>query len=202
VDAYREQLDSLCRRHVESVRILPRDHLWLVVIYGSKIKGDARLFTSAIKLGHVPLSPRSLPRTLGMIRRPVSLSGVTSGSFSISDADCDSHSFSRCGACTSTWCLMSSLLRDGCLSHLLGTSVGSSSIHPRCDQALLLLQEFVSFRHPYIPTPPIPTVSSDPGQKHMDAAEYCLKYLAGTVNLCIHYGRTKGGAKSNTGLSH
>ncbi len=25
----------------------------------------------------------------------------------------------------------------------------------------------------------------------MDAAEYCLKYLAGTVNLCIHYGRTK-----------
>jgi hypothetical protein len=30
-----------------------------------------------------------------------------------------------------------------------------------------------------------------PGQKHMDAAEYCLKYLAGTVNLCIHYGRTK-----------
>ena len=32
-----------------------------------------------------------------------------------------------------------------------------------------------------------------PGQKHMDAAEYCLKYLAGTVNLCIHYGRTKDG---------
>jgi hypothetical protein len=27
----------------------------------------------------------------------------------------------------------------------------------------------------------------------MDAAEYCLKYLAGTVNLCIHYGRTKDG---------
>ncbi len=25
-----------------------------------------------------------------------------------------------------------------------------------------------------------------PGQKHMDAAEYCLKYLAGTVNLCTH----------------
>jgi hypothetical protein len=32
-----------------------------------------------------------------------------------------------------------------------------------------------------------------PGQNHMDAAEYCLKYLAGTVNLCIHYGRTKDG---------
>ncbi len=33
-----------------------------------------------------------------------------------------------------------------------------------------------------------------PGQqKHMDAAEYCLKCLAGTVNLCIHYGRTKDG---------
>ena len=32
-----------------------------------------------------------------------------------------------------------------------------------------------------------------PGQKHMDAAEYCLKYLAGTVDLCIHYGRTKDG---------
>jgi hypothetical protein len=110
------------------------------LIYGgSKIKGDTRLFTSAIKLGHVPLSSRSLPRTLGMIWRPVSLSGVTSGSFSISDADGDSHSFSRCGACTSTWCLMSSLLRDGCLSHLLGTSVCSSSIHPRCDQALLFL---------------------------------------------------------------
>jgi hypothetical protein len=30
-----------------------------------------------------------------------------------------------------------------------------------------------------------------PGQKHMDADEYCPKYLAGTVNLCIHYGRTK-----------
>jgi hypothetical protein len=30
-----------------------------------------------------------------------------------------------------------------------------------------------------------------PGQKHMDTAEYCLKYLAGTVNLCIQYGRTK-----------
>ena len=68
------------------------------LIYGSKIKGDARLFTSAIKLGHVPLSPRSLPRTLGMIRRPVSLSGVTSGSFSIRDADGDSLSFSRCEA--------------------------------------------------------------------------------------------------------
>ena len=27
----------------------------------------------------------------------------------------------------------------------------------------------------------------------MDAAEYCLKYLAGTVNLCIQYGRTKDG---------
>jgi hypothetical protein len=27
----------------------------------------------------------------------------------------------------------------------------------------------------------------------MDAAEYCLKYLAGTVDLCIHYGRTKDG---------
>jgi hypothetical protein len=32
-----------------------------------------------------------------------------------------------------------------------------------------------------------------PGQKHMDAAKYCLKYLAGTVDLCIHYGRTKDG---------
>ena len=32
-----------------------------------------------------------------------------------------------------------------------------------------------------------------PGQKHIDAAEYCLKYLAGTENLCIHYGRTKDG---------
>jgi hypothetical protein len=36
-----------------------------------------------------------------------------------------------------------------------------------------------------------------PGQKHMDAAEYCLKlsqkYLAGTANLCIHYCRTKDG---------
>ena len=32
-----------------------------------------------------------------------------------------------------------------------------------------------------------------PGQNHMDAAEYCLKYLAGTVNLCIHYGRTNDG---------
>ena len=32
-----------------------------------------------------------------------------------------------------------------------------------------------------------------PGQKYMDAAEYCLKYLAGTVDLCIHYGRTKDG---------
>ena len=32
-----------------------------------------------------------------------------------------------------------------------------------------------------------------PGQKHIDAAEYCLKYLAGTVNLCTHYGRTKDG---------
>jgi hypothetical protein len=27
----------------------------------------------------------------------------------------------------------------------------------------------------------------------MDAAEYCLKYLAATVNLCIHYVRTKDG---------
>jgi hypothetical protein len=27
----------------------------------------------------------------------------------------------------------------------------------------------------------------------MDAAEYCLKYLAGTADLCIHYGRTKDG---------
>jgi hypothetical protein len=27
----------------------------------------------------------------------------------------------------------------------------------------------------------------------MDTAEYCLKYLAGTANLCIHYGRTKDG---------
>jgi hypothetical protein len=27
----------------------------------------------------------------------------------------------------------------------------------------------------------------------MDAAEYWLKYRAGTVNLCIHYGRTKDG---------
>jgi hypothetical protein len=27
----------------------------------------------------------------------------------------------------------------------------------------------------------------------LDAAEYCLKYLAGTVDLCIHYGRTKDG---------
>ena len=25
----------------------------------------------------------------------------------------------------------------------------------------------------------------------MDVAEYCLKYLAGTADLCIHYGRTK-----------
>jgi len=25
----------------------------------------------------------------------------------------------------------------------------------------------------------------------MDAAEYCLKYLSGTADLCIHYGRTK-----------
>ena len=32
-----------------------------------------------------------------------------------------------------------------------------------------------------------------PGQKHMDAAEYCLKYLSGTADLCIHYGRTKDG---------
>jgi len=30
-------------------------------------------------------------------------------------------------------------------------------------------------------------------QKHMDAAEYSLKYLAGTANLCIHDGRTKDG---------
>jgi hypothetical protein len=27
----------------------------------------------------------------------------------------------------------------------------------------------------------------------MDAAEYYLKYLAGTANLCIHYDRTKDG---------
>jgi hypothetical protein len=27
----------------------------------------------------------------------------------------------------------------------------------------------------------------------MDPAEYCLKYLAGTVNLCIHYDRTEDG---------
>ena len=27
----------------------------------------------------------------------------------------------------------------------------------------------------------------------MDAAEYCLKYLAGTADLCIQYGRTKDG---------
>jgi hypothetical protein len=27
----------------------------------------------------------------------------------------------------------------------------------------------------------------------MDAAEYCLKYLAETMNLRIHYGRTKDG---------
>jgi hypothetical protein len=27
----------------------------------------------------------------------------------------------------------------------------------------------------------------------MDAAEYCLKYLSGTADLCIHYGRTKDG---------
>jgi hypothetical protein len=27
----------------------------------------------------------------------------------------------------------------------------------------------------------------------MGAAEYCLKYLVGTVTLCIHYGRTKDG---------
>ena len=32
-----------------------------------------------------------------------------------------------------------------------------------------------------------------PGQNHMDAAEYCLKYLAGTANLCIHCARTKDG---------
>jgi hypothetical protein len=32
-----------------------------------------------------------------------------------------------------------------------------------------------------------------PGQRHVDAVEYCLKYLAGTVNLCLHYGRTKDG---------
>jgi hypothetical protein len=28
---------------------------------------------------------------------------------------------------------------------------------------------------------------------HMDAAEYCLKYLAGTANLRIHYDRTMDG---------
>jgi hypothetical protein len=27
----------------------------------------------------------------------------------------------------------------------------------------------------------------------MDTAGYCLKYLAGTADLCIHYGRTKDG---------
>ena len=27
----------------------------------------------------------------------------------------------------------------------------------------------------------------------MDAAKYCLKYLAGTANLCVRYGRTKDG---------
>ena len=27
----------------------------------------------------------------------------------------------------------------------------------------------------------------------MDAAEYCLRYMAVTVNLLIHYGRTKDG---------
>ncbi len=32
-----------------------------------------------------------------------------------------------------------------------------------------------------------------PGQKYMDDAEYCLKYLAGTADLCIHYGSTKDG---------
>jgi hypothetical protein len=32
-----------------------------------------------------------------------------------------------------------------------------------------------------------------PGQKHMDADEHCLKYLAGTADLCIQYGRTQDG---------
>jgi hypothetical protein len=27
----------------------------------------------------------------------------------------------------------------------------------------------------------------------MDAAEYCLKYLEGTADLCIHYDHTKDG---------
>jgi hypothetical protein len=39
------------------------------------------------------------------------------------------------------------------------------------------------------------------GQKHMDAAEYCLKYLAGTANLCIHYGRTKDGKSEGRDLN-
>jgi hypothetical protein len=30
-----------------------------------------------------------------------------------------------------------------------------------------------------------------PGQKHLDAVEYCLKYFAGPADLCIHYGCTK-----------
>jgi hypothetical protein len=32
-----------------------------------------------------------------------------------------------------------------------------------------------------------------PGQKLMDTAQCCLKYLAGTTDLCIHYGHTKDG---------
>ena len=35
----------------------------------------------------------------------------------------------------------------------------------------------------------------------MDAAEYCLKYLAGTENLCIRYGCTKC-TKSDALLEH
>lgn len=41
-----------------------------------------------------------------------------------------------------------------------------------------------------------------PGQKHMDAAEYCLKYLSGTADLCIHYGRTKDGHIEGRGLNN
>ena len=40
-----------------------------------------------------------------------------------------------------------------------------------------------------------------PGQKHMDVAECCLKYLAGTADLCIHYGRTKDGKIDNASQS-
>jgi len=41
------------------------------------------------------------------------------------------------------------------------------------------------------PTLSCQSLCNDQGKKHMDAAEYCLKYLAGTVDLCIHYGRNK-----------